>query len=210
MTVFYPVFINLEGKRSVVIGGGDVAEWKVFGLLDSGAEVTVISPEVTEPLDALARQGRIIIMRRPYRSGDLDDVFLAIAATNSLTTNAEVWREAEERRILINAVDDPTHCSFIAPAIVRQGDLTIAISTGGKSPALAARLRQRLQPLFGPEYAQFLDLLGEVRGELTRRVPDPEQRKAVWYRIVDSDALELIGRGDATGARQHIEEIIGR
>ncbi|MGQ0570698.1 MAG: precorrin-2 dehydrogenase/sirohydrochlorin ferrochelatase family protein [Armatimonadota bacterium] len=210
MTVFYPVFTNLEGKRSVVIGGGDVAERKVFGLLDSGAEVMVISPEVTEPLDALARQGRITIMRRPYRSGDLDGAFLAIAATNSLTTNAGVWREAEERRILINAVDDPAHCNFIAPAIVRQGDLTIAISTGGKSPALAARLRQRLQPLFGPEYAQFLDLLGEVRGELTRRVPDPEQRKAAWYRIVDSDALELIGRGDATGARRHIEEIIGK
>lgn len=209
MTTFYPIYLNLEAQPCVVIGGGEVAEQKVVGLLEAGARVTVVSAQATRRLDALAAQGLIRLTRRPYYRGDLKGMFLAIAAPEDRAVNREIWEEAEECGIPLNAVDDLPHCTFIAPAIYRQGDLTVAISTAGKSPALAVRLRERLAALIGPEFGAFLDLLGDMRAEVAARVPGFAARTSLWYRIVDSDAIEFIRRGDIAGARQRMLQLLG-
>ena len=176
----------------MVIGGGAVAEQKVLGLLGAGAHVTVVSPETTPRLEQLAATGGIDLRRRPYRSGDLVGAWLAIAGTDDRGANAAVWAEAEREGVLLNAVDDLDHCSFIAPAVHREGDVTVAVSTSGKSPALAARLRQRVARLVGPAEARLCDLLGELRPELAARIPDTRARTTLWYRIVDSDVIAFV------------------
>ena len=205
---FYPVFLDLRGRRAVVIGGGAVAEQKVLGLLSAGAHVTVVSPETTPRLAELAAAGGIDLRRRVYRTGDLAGAWVAIAGTDDRAANAQVWAEAEREGVLLNAVDDIDHCSFIAPAIHREGDITVAVSTSGKSPALAARLRQRVARLVGPAEARLCDLLGELRPGLAARVPDTRARTILWYRIVDSDVIEFVRRGDMDGARERIDELV--
>ncbi|HXQ30241.1 MAG TPA: siroheme synthase CysG [Gemmatimonadales bacterium] len=205
---FYPVFLNLRGRRAVVIGGGAIAEQKVGGLLEAGAQVVVVSPELTWKLEDLAATGAIALERRAYRPGDLARAFVAIAATDDRSVNALVWEEAEDRGVLLNAVDDLPHCSFIAPAVHRVGDIAVAVSTGGKSPALAVRLRERIATLIGAEHAQFLEILGALRPEVAARVPDTRARTRLWYEIVDSDAVEAVRRGDVATARRRIEELV--
>src|SRR5205823_11505811 len=209
MTAFYPVFLDLHGRRAVVIGGGAVAEQKVHGLVGAGAHVTVVSTDVTPALGALARRNAIEHKRRPYRRGDLKGAWLAIAATDDRGTNGAVWAEAEQLGVPLNAVDDLEHCSFIAPAVHREGDVTVAVSTAGKSPALAVRLRQRIARLVGRAEARLCELLGELRPGLAERVPDTPARTALWYRIVDSDVIDFVRRGDIEGARGRIAELVG-
>src|SRR5207302_1232042 len=208
MTAFYPVFLDLRGRRAVVIGGDAVAEQKVRGLVAAGAPVTLVSPDVTPALTDLGRRGAIELRRRGYHDGDLAGAWLAIAAVNR-TVNAAVWAEAERLGVPLNAVDDLEHSSFIAPAIHREGDITVAVSTGGKSPALAVRLRQRIARLVGRAEARLCALLGELRPELAARVPDARGRTALWYRIVDSDVIDFVRRGDIDGARGRIAELVG-
>lgn len=207
MTAFYPAFLDLRGRRVVVVGGGAVAEQKVRGLLAAGARVMVVSPETTPGLADLAARASVEIRHRPYRAGDLSGAWLAIAATDDGAANAAVWAEAEEHRVLLNAVDDVDHCSFIAPAIHREGDITVAVSTAGKSPALAVRLRDRIGRLIGRADARLCELLGELRPELAEHVPDARARAALWYRIVDSDAIGFVRRGDTVGARRRVREL---
>lgn len=214
---YYPVYLDLKERHCVVIGGGSVAEGKVKGLLEAGAHVTVISPQLTPKLRETADEGHIVHVARRYRAGDLTGAFLAISATDDRTVNEQVWQEAVEHNItaagisasLVNVVDDPPHCTFIAPSIVRRGDLAIAISTGGKAPALAVRLRQQLERTIGHEHARFLELAGILRAPIAARYPDFEQRKALWYQLVDSDVLDLLGQGDEAAARRRVAEIIG-
>ncbi|MFQ6014559.1 MAG: bifunctional precorrin-2 dehydrogenase/sirohydrochlorin ferrochelatase [Anaerolineae bacterium] len=205
---YYPVFLNLKDQRCVVVGGGVVAERKVLSLLEGDSQVTVISPELTPALQRLTAEGRIRHLPRRYRSGDLAGAALVIAATDQPQVNHQVWQEASQRGLLVNVVDDSVHCNFIVPAVVRQGDLTIAISTGGKSPALAHRLRERLEQTFGPEYARFLDLLGGLRERVMAAYPDDEERRAVWYRLVDSDLLELIRRREEGAVQELVEGLL--
>src|SRR5881275_989228 len=209
MTAFYPVFLDLRGRRAVVIGGGAVAEQKVHGLVGAGAHVTVVSTDVTPALGALARRNAIEHKRRPYRRGDIKGAWLAIAATDDRGTNGAVWAEAEQLGVPLNAVDDLEHCSFIAPAVHREGDITVAVSTAGKSPALAVRLRQRIARLVGRAEARLCELLGELRPGLAERVPDAPARTALWYRIVDSDVIDFLRRGDIEGARGRMAELVG-
>ncbi len=209
MTAFYPVFLDLRGRRAVVVGGGAVAEQKVRGLVAAGAHVTVVSPDVTPALGALVRRNAIELTRRSYRRGDLGGAWLAIAATDDRGTNGTVWAEAEQLGVPLNAVDDLEHCSFIAPAVHREGDITVAVSTAGKSPALAVRLRQRIARLVGRAEARLCELLGELRPELAERVPDAPARTDLWYRIVDSDVIDFVRRGDIEGARGRIAELVG-
>ncbi len=178
MSLYYPIFLKVEQKLCVVIGGGPVAERKITSLLEAGARVKVIAPEVTERIKILAREGKIIWEERPYRSGDLKDAFLVIAATNNPQVQEEVFAEAEERKIFCNVVDKPALCSFIVPSVVKRGRLQIAISTSGASPALAKRLREQLEELFGPEYAEYLELMAAWRKEiLARELPEAERQK---------------------------------
>jgi len=208
MSAFYPVFLSLRGRRAVVIGGGAVAEQKVRGLVAAGAHVTAVSPDLSAGLTDLARRGAIEVRRRPYRGGDLAGAWLAIAAIDDRAVNEAVYAEAERLGIPLNAVDDLEHCSFIAPAIHREGDITIAVSTGGKSPALAVRLRQRIARLVGRAEARLCALLGELRPELAERVPDARVRTALWYAMVDSDVIEFVRRGDSEGARGRIDDLV--
>jgi siroheme synthase-like protein len=209
MNTYYPVYIQLQGRPCVVIGGGKIAEGKVDGLLAAEAKVTVISPELTPHLQELASQNKLTYISREYRPGDLTGAFLVICATDQAEINPQVWQEASANHQLVNVVDDTARCNFIAPSILRKGDLTIAISTSGKAPALAVRLKERLQEEIGPEYERFLELAGELREPLTRYIPDFETRKALWYEIVDSDVLDSLARGDETSARETISRIVG-
>ncbi len=192
MKTYSICLIGLDRRRTVVVGGGSIATRKVTGLLEAGARVTVISPTLTSELKTLAEAGRITVIERPYRQGDLADAFLVIAATDDLAVNEAVWQEAEQRGCLVNVVDDPPHCNFILPAIVRRGEVTIAISTGGASPALARRLREWLEMLIGPEYGDLATLLAELRPELRSRYPDEKGRMEAAFRLVDSDLLNIM------------------
>lgn len=206
---YYPIFLNLQGRRCVVIGGGHIAEGKVRGLLEAEAAIIVIAPELTARLQGWVAEGRVGHLTRTYQPGDLAGAFLAISATDDREANARVWEEATARNIPVNVVDDTPHCNFIAPSILRRGDLTVAVSTGGKAPALAVRLREQLEQLIGDEHARFLELAGTLREPLAARYPDFETRKSLWYQLVDSDVLELLQRGEEALARQRMGDIMG-
>lgn len=206
----YPIFlVNLRHQRCLVVGGGAVAERKARSLLQAGARVTVISPALTIGLQRLVQEGDLEWVTRGYQQGDLAEAFLVIGATDDADANERVWREAAERGVLVNIVDDPARCNFIVPSLVRRGDLCIAISTGGNSPALAKRLRERLEAEFGAEYAAFVALLGDLREKVKEKYPEAKERRAIWYRLVDSDIVELIGQGRDDLVRQRVEEIVG-
>ncbi len=191
----YPIsLIGLEGRRAVVVGGGDVAARKVAGLLQTSAQVTLVSPELTQELADLAAAGQIAAITRDYQEGDLAGAFLAIAATDDAAVNRAVWDEAGRRGCLINVVDDPAHSNFIVPAVVRRGEVTVAVSTGGASPALARRLKEQLEQTIGPEYGILAELLAALRPELLARFRAGKPRLAAALRLVDSDLLEVIKR----------------
>jgi siroheme synthase-like protein len=197
----YPVFLNLEGRRCLVIGNSWSTAGKVQGLVEARADVTVLASDAAPEIQALATRGAIRWERREYRDGDLEGFFLAVSTHEDRSRNEPIWREALSRNILFNAVDDPPRCVFSYPAIHRQGDLAMAISTNGKCPALAVHLRQRLEREIGPEYGTFARILGELRQEIAARIPDFESRRELWRRLVDSGALEQIGEGDVEAAR---------
>ena len=209
MNTYYPVYIELREQPCIVIGGGKIAEGKVEGLLAARANVTVISPNLTVHLRDLVKEKQITYIARTYQPGDLTGAFMVICATDQAETNHQVWQEASANRQLVNVVDDTPRCNFIAPSILRKGDLTVAISTSGKAPALAVRLKERLQRELGPEYERFLELAGELREPLARNIPDFETRKALWYEIVDSEILDVLARGDESAAREIISRVVG-
>lgn len=205
----YPVFLDLKKRSCVVVGGCGMAEEKVKGLLAAGASVTVVSPELAPGLGEMARNGRIEWKDRGYCRGDLRLAFLAIVVAQPARVVDAVWEEGRERKVLVNTLDDVPHCHFIAPAVVQRGDLSIAISTGGKAPVLAVRLRQLLEKMVGEEHARFLALAGTVRAALARQRPDFGTRRELWYRLVDSDVLDLLREGDEPAALGRFEEILG-
>lgn len=204
---YYPVFVRLDGRFCVVIGGGRVAARKVEGLLACGARVLVISPSFVSSLEEEARQGRIMLKRRCYQSGDLEGAFMVIAATGDRGINSLVQKEAESRGILFNAVDDPELCNFIVPSVIRRGDVQIAISTGGRSPALARRLRERLEAEVEEVYGVLAALLGEVREEARERIPNQPVREAFFYEAAgDEGIMELLRQGRCDAAKRMLIE----
>lgn len=206
---YYPIFLNLQNRRVVVIGGNKFALEKTEALLNAGACVTIIASQLIAPLQEIISTHHIPHIVREYREGDLENAFLVISTLNDSEINARIFAEANARNIAVNVVDDPPHCSFIAPSILRRGDLTIAISTSGKAPAVAVRLRQKLEQEVGDEYARFLEIAGMLRAPLAKKYPDFETRKKLWYDVVDSDVLDLLRAGDETRARERIAEIMG-
>ena len=205
----YPVALELEGRRCVVIGGGDVAEHKARALLEAGAVVATVSPRFTPALEELASRGEVELVRRRYREGDLAGAFLAIAATDDASVNAVIHREAEHGRVLLNAVDDTRHCHFAVPALVRRGELTVAISTGGKAPALAKRLRTMLARQLGPEWGTLVEILGQVREEAVarRRVGFTTWARR-WQRALDHDLPGLVREGRAGEVRDVVRRAL--
>lgn len=206
---YYPAFLDLRARRCVLVGGGELAADKARDLWAAGARVTVVAAVPGPAIEAMASRGELRLWRRPYRTGDLAGAFLAIAAGGDPAEREAVWREASRRGLPLNSVDDLPRCSFIAPAVVRRGDLAVAISTAGRAPALAVRLRQWLEGELGIEHSRFLALAGSVRAALAARHPDLALRRELWYALVDSDALELLRRGDEAGARRRFAEILG-
>lgn len=197
---YYPVYLDLAGRPCVVIGGGKVAERKVATLLKYGADVTVIAPEVTPAIEESVEAEQVIVERRGYVRGDLAGAFVVICATDSEEVNRAVYSEAEEMGVLVNVVDVPQLCNFIVPSIVRRGGLQIAISTGGAAPAVAKRVRKRLQEEFGEEWGPYVALLGELRALAMSEIEDDAQRKAFFERVADSDLLARFTRGETAAA----------
>jgi siroheme synthase-like protein len=192
----FPVALELAGRRCVVVGDDETAEARVDALLHAGARVTVVGDEPGPVLRELEAAGRVRLRRRPYRRGDLRGAFLAVAATGDASLNARIFAEAERRRVLLNAVDDVGHCHFAVPSILRRGDLIVAVSTGGKCPGLARRLREALAREVGPEYGVLVDLLGDVRREmLAQRTVAPATWARRWRHALDHDLIELVRQG---------------
>ncbi|HEY3412916.1 MAG TPA: bifunctional precorrin-2 dehydrogenase/sirohydrochlorin ferrochelatase [Armatimonadota bacterium] len=199
---YYPIFIDLNGKRAVVVGGGHIAERKVGTLLECGALVTVVSPEITPGLREAVDNGRISWIARTYQAGDLSGAFCTYAATDENAVNTAVFAEASRNSQLCNVVDVPPLCNFIVPSIVDRGDLTIAISSSGNSPALAKRLKSRLGEEYGEEWRALNDLLGRLRPEVKRRYPEEAPRNDLLARLMDAGVLEMLREGRAAEAEE--------
>ena len=208
MPSYFPVFLNLEGRRCLVIGGNRHAAEKAMALSACGARVTVAAATMVDELTEAVLLGEIEWIRRNYCPGDLAGYFLAVAAPDDRNINAAIFQEAEERGVLFNALDDPPHCQFIFPSVHRQGDLVLAISSSGVAPALAVRLRERFGKELGPEYAAFLRLAREYRGTITNQVPNFAERRDLWYRIVDSEMIDLLKADRADNARALFEDLL--
>ena len=208
MTNYYPMMVDLTGRRCLVVGGGRVAERKVALLLDCGAAVEVVSPVTTQKLTALAAAGTIRLARRAVRSDDLAGAFLVFVATDDPVVNHTVAVQAREAGGLVNVADAPEACTFQVPSAVRRGDLTIAISTGGGSPALAKRLRQRIEATIGPEYEAFLAALRELRTLAREAVLDPAERRAIYRRALDSELFDHAARGDRAAVKACIADLL--
>lgn len=206
---FFPICLDIEKRRCVVIGGGKVAERKVAGLLECGARVEIISPELTEGLRGLVENGTISWLPRLYQAGDLAAAFLVIAATDDPETQQQVHAEAEAANILLNVADVPRWCNFILPATLRRGDLAVAVSTGGKSPALARALRERLDREFGAEYETLVALLGELRQVVLERGMPHQDNKELFHRLVEEDLAAWIRAGEWQRLRDHAVTVIG-
>lgn len=204
----FPLFVKLGGRRCVVVGGGKVAERKVEGLLECGGAVTVVSPDATERIARWARQQAITWRRETFSPEAVTGVFLAFAATGDAAANEAVQQACAERGVLVNAVDDPGRCDFFVPSVVRRGALSIAISTEGKSPLFARRLREELEQTITGAYGEFLELLGRQRDTIKSTVPDIERREAIFRSLVDSDILDLLKAGRREEAQERIRQCI--
>ena len=199
---YYPVLLDIAGKPVVVIGGGEVALRKVEGLLEAGARVTVVSPELHPGLASLIAAGRAQHIARGYRPGDLEGCTLAFVGTDDRSLNAAVAREGKGRGVWVNAVDDPSNCDFIMPGVIRRGDLIVAVSTSGGSPAMARKMREELEAFLTEDYALLLELAAEVRAEL--RVKGVVVAPEVWNVALDGELRALLASGLRAEAKQRL------
>lgn len=206
---YYPVYLRVAGRRCLVVGGGKVAEQKVDVLLRAGARVTVVSPELTEHLAALAAAASFEWRSRAYLRGDLAGCLLAIAATDHEDVQQRLIDDAAAAGVLLNVVDRPERCDFIAPAVVERGDLCVAISTGGASPALAKRVRQDLENRFGPEYELALQLLERVRRWLAGRSRSQAERQRIFSTLANSPLLDYLRQRQTDDIDRLLGETVG-
>jgi precorrin-2 dehydrogenase/sirohydrochlorin ferrochelatase len=204
---YYPIFMEMDGRPCVVVGGGEVARRKVEGLLAAGACVTVVSPDLTPELAALKDDGRIAHIEREYREGDLEGFEMCMVATDDGAVNAAVAREGKSRRVWVNASDDPPNCDFILPSVIRRGEVVIAASTGGASPALARRLREELEAYLSEDFDLLAKLLADVRQELRARnvAVDPE----TWQRAIDGQLRVLLTQRRYGQAKARLLQSLG-
>ncbi|HEY6464744.1 MAG TPA: bifunctional precorrin-2 dehydrogenase/sirohydrochlorin ferrochelatase [Candidatus Acidoferrales bacterium] len=186
----FPIFLKLSHRRCIVVGAGKIAEEKIKGLLQTDASIRVIAPEATPHICHLAHQKKIRWESRAFRSSDLKGAFLVVAATSSPALHEKIYLEARRQRVLCNVVDDPPHCDFYYGSVARRGALQIAISTAGKSPALSQRIRKILEDQFGPEYEEWLRVLGEAREKLFSRKMDPQERKKLLHILASGEMFD--------------------
>ena len=205
MNFRFPTFLDLCRKKCLVAGEGYEVAGKVQALVDASAEVVYVNPRAEPAIETLAAAGLIHWEKRDFLPADLSGCFLVITDGED---NSQIFRLAEEQRILCNSVDDPEHCRFSFGSIHRRGELTIAISTNGWAPAVAVRLKERFEREIGPEYADFLELLKQARPQIASRIASFAARRELWYRIVDSEALLMLQRGEKEPAATLIQQII--
>lgn len=186
----YPAMLNLKNKKCAVIGGGSVALRKCLTLLECEASIKVISPEFQKEFDELD-PAHVLLIHDIFKPHYIADCFLVIAATGEKETNREIYNYCEENRILINVVDEPELCSFIAPAYLQRGDLTISISTGGKSPALAKKIKEEIGKIYPVEYAEYVETMGLIRAEILKKGYPPQKRKQILTELLDLSPEEL-------------------
>ncbi|HXG35862.1 MAG TPA: bifunctional precorrin-2 dehydrogenase/sirohydrochlorin ferrochelatase [Dehalococcoidia bacterium] len=203
---YYPVFLDIAGKPVLVVGGGKVALGKVEGLLQAGAQVTLISPQLYPNFQSLLELKRLAWIDRAYSRGDVDGYFLVIIATDQRELNAAIVQECREKGVLTNAVDDPANCDFVMPSVIRRGSLTVAISTGGESPAAARRIREELETFLTDDYAALLDLASEVRQELRAR--NLAVKPEAWNKALDADLRSLLAVGQREEAKRRLTDLL--
>lgn len=201
---YYAAFLDLAGKRTLVVGGGAAAEDKARGLRDAGALVTVVAAEIGPGVRRLEAAGEVEVVERHFVEADLDGVALVIDASADEATGHTVSRAARARGILVNILDRPALCDFIAPALVRRGPLQIAVSTAGRSPFMASQVRRRLEQEYGPEWGRLVELIGELRDRLRADGVPLEVQTEIYQRAFESEALQLLQQGDDDGARAAI------
>lgn len=206
---YYPIYLDIENKPCLVIGGGAVGTRKVHTLLDYGANVTVVSPKLSAHLQSLAANGAIEWRSRTYEPTDLQGVFLVFGATDDDRLNQKIHADAEAKNLLCNIADRPAVCNFILPSIVRRGDLSIAISTSGKSPAFAKRVRKELEKQFGEEYGTFLELMGRIRRKLLRQAHEPEAHKHLFEQLIDGGLLDHLRAADGKNVDRLLRKVLG-
>jgi precorrin-2 dehydrogenase/sirohydrochlorin ferrochelatase len=206
---YYPIFLDLKDQNVLVVGGGKVAERKILNLLTYGCRIHVVSPGLTSQLEKMVVEKKIQHIPEQSLNQAMSEAFMIIAATDDPAVNGQIASRAKEKGLLVNAVDQPRDCNFIMPSIVRSGDLQIAISTGGKSPALAKKIRKELQALFGSEYGSLVELLGMLRTEVLARTDPSFENKPLFENLVNSDLLELIRNGDIDGIRATLRYTLG-
>lgn len=206
---YYPINLDIKDKQCLVIGGGKIAERKVETLLSCGAMVKIVSPKLTFHLQGLAGEKKITHVARGYQGGDLEGVFLVVACTDDPGVNTAVSGEAQRKNILCNIVDKPDLCNFTVPSMVVRGDLLITISTAGRSPALAKKLRQELEDAYGREYADFLRIMGAVRPRVLAMGRTQSENEAIFNRLVYSELPDWIRGGDRRRIDHFLQEVLG-
>jgi precorrin-2 dehydrogenase/sirohydrochlorin ferrochelatase len=206
---YFPIQLDIRGRLCLVVGGGRVGTRKAKSLIACGGRVTVVSPTATAELRGLADAGVLTLLQREYGRDDLLGMFLVMGATDDETLNRRIRSEAEHQKVLCNIADRPEQCDFILPAVVQRGDLVVTVSTSGRSPALAKKLRQDLQVRFGDEYAVFLDLMGAIRKRLLAEAHAPEAHKPIFERLVHSDILAWIREGRRNDIDRLLAEVLG-
>ena len=206
---YYPICLNISKKRCVVIGGGDVAERKVTRLLEAGAGVEVVGKLLTPKLKTMQNEGKIGHIADDYKEEYINDAFLVIGATDRDDVNDKIYMDADKNGKLVNIVDSPDRCNFILPSIVKQGDLQIAISTSGKSPALAKKLREEMEGSYGFEYQILLDIMGAVREKVIVRGYPSEENKKLFEALLNSDILQYIREENWSEVKRVVEDLVG-
>lgn len=205
MTNLYPVYMKIANLLCLVVGGGKVAERKIGSLLEAGAQVRVVSPYVTPMIIDWAQQGKLELLEREYQSSDINGAYLVFATTNNEKVNRLVAEDSRNKNLIVNVADAPEDSSFFVPSVIRRGKLTIAVSTNGASPLLAAKIRRQLELQFGPEYNEFLDILTDIRHEVLANVDDIEKRKKIFRDLVDSDILDLLKQKEYNQVKERIK-----
>jgi precorrin-2 dehydrogenase / sirohydrochlorin ferrochelatase len=190
VTSLFPMFLKLNGKQCLIVGAGTIGEPKIAGLLETGARIRVVALDASPKVHEWAHEGRIELKLRAFSADDLTGIFLAVVATNSRSLNQRVYDEAQRRGVLCNVVDVPDLCDFFYPAVVRRGDLQIAVSTNGQSPSLAQKIRQQLEKQFGPAYAKWVAELGETRKLILASDLDKERKLDLLHSLASREAFE--------------------
>lgn len=203
---YYPIYLDIENRNVVIIGGGNVCARKAETMMKYGARVTIVSPELTDEIEGWAREGCLALKRKTYEASDLDGAHIVIASTDHQTVNEQIAADCRARRIPVNVVDVTPLCEFIVPAIIEKGSIQIAVSTGGKSPAVARTLKEDLQRMIGPEYAEANDVLGTLRDGAKRILPTDVDRKRFFDGIIAAGILEML----RSGKRREAYETIAR